>query len=281
MDRIRLKRIEILLEKLQRKSIYLYGAGIRGRAALKNLITLGFGQNVLGYIDDNADKGQYYGKSVCLPEQVKYLENTDTVFIITTYAVKKMVCRLMKNNIPSDSIYFFPELLIDDVEIDIFRENKTKIKQVYDSLQDCLSKYIYQSLFEIYLNGNIGILSRTMGEEQYFPVQGSGDEDEIEEFHISENESFVDCGAYDGDTIRSFKNRTNNQYKKIWAFEPDADNFRKLSDYIKEEADERVQLVQAGVYSEDKIMYFAGGKGTTSSLKQLGGGGRWFANWIP
>lgn len=59
MENERSRRIKILLEKLQNKTIYLYGAGTRGRVALENLNTLGLEKNVAGFLDDNVSGGVY------------------------------------------------------------------------------------------------------------------------------------------------------------------------------------------------------------------------------
>lgn len=196
------------------------------------------------------------------------MKDENTVFIITTYSVSGMVCKLMKNGISVENIYYFAELLISNIESEIFRQNKGKIEQVYNTLGDSLSKYIYNSIFEVYMCGNIGILSRTKGSIQYFPVKGTNDE--IEDFYLSEDESFIDCGSFDGDTIREFKIRTSNKYKKIWAFEPDPENFLKLSDYVTGEQDERIKLFQSGAYNEDTTMFFTSNRGTSSALDQIG-----------
>lgn len=264
----RKRRIEILIEKLKERNIYLYGAGIRGKVALENLNILGYEKNICGFIDDNGQKEWVQGKRVWRTDDIESLAIPNASFIITTYAVKKMACRLMEKGISAENIHFFPELLIDDVAIETFRTNKEKIEQVYNILSDNLSKYIYKSLFDIHINGNIGILSRTKGDCQYFPNEGINDE--IEEFRLSEKEGFVDCGAYDGDTIRSFKIRTNDKFKKIWAFEPDADNFVRLVDYVEKEQDKRIEVINGGVYSQNTDMFFRGNCSTTSALAQTG-----------
>ena len=43
-----------------------------------------------------------------------------------------------------------------------------------------------------------------------------------------ESEIFVDCGAYDGDTIEQFIKWTDSAYEKIYAFEPTENNYRKI-----------------------------------------------------
>jgi FkbM family methyltransferase len=43
---------------------------------------------------------------------------------------------------------------------------------------------------------------------------------------------FVDCGAYDGDTIEKFLELTNGNCERIVAFEPDPANLSKLRDFV-------------------------------------------------
>jgi FkbM family methyltransferase len=45
------------------------------------------------------------------------------------------------------------------------------------------------------------------------------------------DEVFVDCGAADGDTIQQFLDHRRGKYAHIVAFEPDADNFYKLTQH--------------------------------------------------
>ena len=44
---------------------------------------------------------------------------------------------------------------------------------------------------------------------------------------LPEDTTFVDCGAYDGDTIRMFLHRQRD-FREIVAFEPDPENYRRL-----------------------------------------------------
>jgi FkbM family methyltransferase len=48
-------------------------------------------------------------------------------------------------------------------------------------------------------------------------------------FAPRDDEVFVDCGAYDGDTVCSFMEHIGWRFKKIYAFEPDPVNFQKLA----------------------------------------------------
>lgn len=77
----------------------------------------------------------------------------------------------------------------------------------------------------------------------------------IEEVVLSENEVFIDCGAYIGDTIDAFLQHCP-KYKQIVSLEPDADNFDKL---VKKHGNNpKITLINAGTYDKDGTVSFAG-----------------------
>jgi len=66
---------------------------------------------------------------------------------------------------------------------------------------------------------------------QYFPT---------DLLHLSSTEVFIDCGAYDGDTIVEFRRATGDRFRELIAFEPDPQNFTALKSAVNE--DPRVRL---------------------------------------
>jgi FkbM family methyltransferase len=80
------------------------------------------------------------------------------------------------------------------------------------------------------------------------------------------DEIFVDCGAYDGDTVRSFLQHTGSRFKKIFAFEPDPANFAKLQ--ATAALDPRITAVQAAVgRTKGMIPFSAEGNASSSTGK--------------
>ncbi len=47
------------------------------------------------------------------------------------------------------------------------------------------------------------------------------------------NEVFVDCGAYDGDTIKIFLEKSGSRFDRVVAFEPDPINFQNLKTHVQ------------------------------------------------
>jgi FkbM family methyltransferase len=83
---------------------------------------------------------------------------------------------------------------------------------------------------------------------------------------LDSTETLVDCGAFDGDTIRSFRQATADRFESVIALEPDPHNFAALK--AQYAGDSRIELHQlAGSRSVSKLT-FAAGLGSFSSAGQ-------------
>lgn len=94
-------------------------------------------------------------------------------------------------------------------------------------------------------------------------------EDEI--FKPKKNEVFIDAGAFCGETAEEFAAWCPS-YKKIYSLEPDKFNFEKLSDNILKKKIRDIELIDAGLWSENKTLYITrgGDDGTGSHVKDTG-----------
>lgn len=88
---------------------------------------------------------------------------------------------------------------------------------------------------------------------QYFPSDF---------FPVSDEEYFVDCGAYDGDTFQSFVAESGGQFSRFVALEPDPDNFSTLQKRIPN--DDRVCAYPFAVGSRREILPFASNADSSS-----------------
>lgn len=68
--------------------------------------------------------------------------------------------------------------------------------------------------------------------------------------------TFVDCGAYDGDTIECFL-KFYQSYDKIIAFEPEPDNLKKLHLKQCNEKIKGLKIISGGAYSKNGILSFS------------------------
>ena len=79
---------------------------------------------------------------------------------------------------------------------------------------------------------------------------------------LSDREVFIDCGAFDGDTMKEFIKITEGNYESIVCFEPMEEYHKRLT---KRGAGKRVTAICAGVYKESTTLHFnaSGGKGSS------------------
>ena len=94
-----------------------------------------------------------------------------------------------------------------------------EINLAHSLLADETSKKIFEGYVSFQFGGRIEILKEieTPESEVYESI-----------LSFNQNEAFIDIGAYRGDTVESFVNRTNGKYNKIIAAEPDFKTYQKL-----------------------------------------------------
>lgn len=88
---------------------------------------------------------------------------------------------------------------------------------------------------------------------------------------ISADDYFVDCGAYNGDTLESVMSVTNKSISGYYAFEPDEYVFNDLLDKCNNI--NNIFLFPNGVYKEDAILHFTLRSHGGTSIGKNGGGG--------
>lgn len=90
---------------------------------------------------------------------------------------------------------------------------------------------------------------------------------------LREGEVFADCGAYTGDTAEEFieqMKRCKRAYRHIWAFEPDAENYRAALENLKAFPD--VSVIPKGVWKESgELAFFTNGNEDASYTAAQGG----------
>jgi FkbM family methyltransferase len=88
------------------------------------------------------------------------------------------------------------------------------------------------------------------GSPQYFPPDF---------FRLSEEECFVDCGAYDGDTLAVFSAESGGRFRRYIALEPEPENLAKLKAAVAGDAGlrERVAVYAYAVGSRREELRFS------------------------
>jgi FkbM family methyltransferase len=87
-------------------------------------------------------------------------------------------------------------------------------------------------------------------------------------------EVFVDCGAFDGDSIRHFLDRANGRFGRIYALEADAGNVRSLSRYrsgLAPDLAERITVLPYALARSDGTVRFRAQGFEGSKVAESGG----------
>jgi FkbM family methyltransferase len=128
-----------------------------------------------------------------------------------------------------------------------FGQNAERVKRIAELFCDEESKKTFNKMINFRQTGKKSDYISHGRKTQYF----------INDFFTyGKNEVFIDCGAFDGDTVENFLKLPNMDYEQIIAFEPCVENFKLIE---KKFNDHRIMLINAGVYSKDGELYFSEG----------------------
>lgn len=98
------------------------------------------------------------------------------------------------------------------------RENRAALERVYSRLADEKSRETFQNIVMYKISGRLDYL---------YGCEVSEDEPYSSFLSLCDNESYIDLGAYTGDTVADFISRVKG-YNSITAVEPDKKSFKKL-----------------------------------------------------
>lgn len=217
------------------RQFILYGAGNLGRHVLARLRAAGI--EPLAFADDTASKKESVidGLHVMTPEDAVRRFGREIIFAVTILnpALRFPEAReRLRGRIGLDALSLFelarmfPDSLLPYLQYDrpqkLF-DNAQQIRRAFQMLADEESRRQFTAHIAFRLTAQYESLP-AKSSPAYFP------ENLIPRF--PRNATFVDCGAYDGDTMRSFLAHQNGDFGAIIGFEPDSRNFEALAAYV-------------------------------------------------
>ena len=135
-------------------------------------------------------------------------------------------------------------------------KNKEKIDYLKELLADEKSRQVLEEIIAYKLTGEIGHLkSCESPEEEAFAL-----------LSIGGDETYVDLGAYNGDTVEKFLKYSGGRYREIFALEPDPRNFRKMLARHESLPPETFHPINAAAWSDDTTLQFKKSGGRNSSI---------------
>ncbi len=169
------------------------------------------------FASDEFVRGQYFkGYKVMTFLEAKKLF-PDMIALVSFGTQRKEVIETI---LSLDAEVYAPEVpVVGEQVFDLAfaKEHKAEIEQVYACLADEKSRQVFEQIVLFKLDGDIKRLIAAQSEK----------EEMMSLFGLNNNESYLDLGAYNGDTVLEFV-QSQKTYKDIVAVEPDEKNFKKL-----------------------------------------------------
>ena len=239
---------------------YLLGCNDHSAALAKTI-------EIDGFIDDFKSGSTYCGKQVISGDQVQKKSIViNCVLMARSWSAKR---RLEQLDVEypldyGDLLAAEPELtplpnFIDDTRKDL-AANENKWVELNMLLADSKSKNVLQEILEYRKTGNLKFLDgyTFCPERQYFSSICP----------LFENEVFVDCGGFDGDTTERFI-KNCPEYNKVWFFEPSTNNMNIAKDRLRNERD--IIFIDKGVSNSKDRLKFNATAGSASAISEFGG----------
>jgi FkbM family methyltransferase len=218
------------------QSLVLFGARKLGRKTLAGLRTAGIEPRA--FSDNNAELWgtSIDGVPVLSPEDAARRFGADSAFVITIWGrgsldqmaarkrrLAQLGCRTVVTFVPL--FWKYAKIFLPHNALNLphyVHESAADVIRCFHALSDEESRREFIGQLSWRIHGDFDALSDPTADEIYFPRRIAPEETEV----------FVDCGAYDGDTIVTFLSRRGGEFGKIFAFEPDPGNLAALQNTI-------------------------------------------------
>lgn len=202
--------------------------------------------------DNDSDKWgkQYEGIPCISPEELKTYDN---VFVIVMMGNPIPVLKQMRDAGINAAAYLDISL---DYIMDIPRDSEW-FQNETEAVRHALKLFEDEESWKVYVNALCNRMAMPVSEALWDELY----HEEIEYFNqnyysLDDKESYVDCGAYTGDSIQQFCSVVK-QWDKIHAFELDRTNYEQMSANLS--GYDNIQLYNYGVWNENKQIPYGEG----------------------
>jgi FkbM family methyltransferase len=272
--------LDRLLAETHRK-VVLFGAGGLGRQTLFCLRSIGL--EPLAFTDNNRGLWgtQVEGVPVLAPEDAANRHGADALFIVTIWnphhwyqttreQLQSLGCRRISP--PSPVYWRFPQTFLPFFAQDF----PHKVYQQAADVLKCAEGWSDECSRQEYLRQ---LLWRSRGEWTFRPIDDPADKQSYflrNVFNLSRDEVFIDCGAFDGDTLRTYLSMLSmraDAFRRFVALEPDERTFGRLQQYVADldpAIRRKVEMVRCAVGLERGTMSFDSTGGLGSKVSSEG-----------
>jgi len=226
------------------RDLILCGSGYLGKSVLCSLRKTG--REPLAFCDNNPRlwDQQVNGLPVLSPEAAVARFGSKALFVITVYTSGPLLRQIRDMGVTVISFPEFawanPESLLPHAALDLPNIIFEMAKDVREGLgvwqeEASLAEYVGQLRWRVSLDPS-GLPPSLPPDQIYFP-------DNL--LAHKTDEVFVDCGAYDGDSIRAFIERRETSFQEAIGIEADPGNYARLESSFASMPDEIRQKLKA------------------------------------
>lgn len=251
VDRI-MKRSDLIWDKDYKKLPFIFwGCGNNARIVKRLLEEKGVIPSA--FCDNNP---QLIGREIDGVKILSYkqvLEQYKEYCIVLTVAINNAIPileQLEKAGEKNPIIHMEKPFKVDEefLEYDYLESNLDDFEAVYNMMEDELSKELFVGNIDFKLSGNKVNLMRFVDGDTFF---------DSKMIPASKKHSYVDVGAYTGDTLLRFYAFCGGNYERIYAVEPDSGNFLALSQLVKYGRLDNVSLFEVGGWDcKDELTFY-------------------------
>ena len=241
------------------RPVVLYGTGDGADKILARLTMEGISVSAVFASDEFVRGQRFHGYTV--RKYSELLSVREKIIVLISFASQLPVMLARFYELEQVHETYAPHVPVfsgdEAVTPDWINKYEAELQTVYNRLADEVSRETFASALNYKLSGKISYLRQCTTRR----------EDDLHEiFSFGGAETYVDAGAYDGDTVKEFLKLTGCKYKNIYAVEPDPKNYKKLTDFVRQNALEHVECIPAGVWSECGVLELTGNGGRQSTL---------------
>jgi FkbM family methyltransferase len=221
------------------QGVIIFGAGTLGRTTLNSLRAIGI--QPVAFLDDTPEKqgGYLDGVPIYSIPQIAEL-NSQAIIVVAIVNPRLPFARAKEylRQYTARPVFSYVQLSWKFARIPQYYQFELpeqtlgrimRIRRAFDVLSDEESRqeYVTQLRFRLHLDYD-QLPATTKGGYLACNVLPE----------LPPDITFVDCGAFDGDSIREFLTQRGNRFLQIVAFEPDPDNFCRLRSYVNHQEPE-------------------------------------------
>lgn len=240
-----------------KKPIVMYGMGDGAEKILRIMDSYGIKPAEFMASDEFVRGHSFKGYKVRKLSELEEMYDDFIVVICFGTSIPEVLDRIdeiaKRHEVVAPDVPVFGGGLFDS---DFISDHEYEIMVMKTMLADEKSGETLDALMKYRITGDISVLrSCESSKEEAYSLLGIGG-----------NETYVDLGAYNGDTVEEFLKLTNKNFNKIYALEPDRRNFAKLRRRHYALGSGVFQAENAAAWSEDTTLTFYSKSGRNSSL---------------